>query len=56
MLFVLIQREQRLTLLEKETLTNETTNTPYTLKSLGEVIEIIRAGNIFEYARKAGMI
>ena len=41
---------------EKETLTNETTNTPYTLKSLGEVIEIIRAGNIFEYARQSGLI
>ena len=25
-------------------------------KSLGEVIEIIEAGNIFEYARKTGMI
>ena len=41
---------------EKETLPNETTSTPYTLKSLGEVIEIIRAGNIFEYARQSGLI
>jgi 3-isopropylmalate/(R)-2-methylmalate dehydratase small subunit len=28
----------------------------YTLKSLGEVGEILRAGGIFEYARKSGML
>lgn len=28
----------------------------YELKSLGEVADIIEAGNIFEYARKSGMI
>ena len=37
------------------TLTNKTSDKTYDLKSLGEVIEIIEAGNIFEYARKAGM-
>ena len=41
---------------KKETLTNETTGKSYTLNSLGEVIEIIRAGNIFEYARQSGLI
>jgi len=40
----------------KETLANETTGKSYTLKSLGEVIEIIRSGNIFEYARQSGLI
>ncbi|GJL77150.1 MAG: 3-isopropylmalate dehydratase small subunit [Nitrospinaceae bacterium] len=38
------------------TLTNTTSNKVYRLKSLGEVIDIIRAGNIFEYAKKAGLI
>ena len=42
--------------IEKETLTNKTTGKSWSLKSLGEVIEIIRAGNIFEYARQTGMI
>ena len=41
---------------EKESLTNETTGKSYSLSSLGEVIEIIRAGNIFEYARQSGLI
>ena len=41
---------------ENETLLNETTGKSHTLKSLGEVIEIIRAGNIFEYARQSGLI
>ncbi len=41
---------------EAETLTNKTANKTYELKSLGEVIEIIKAGNIFEYAKKTGMI
>jgi len=38
------------------TLANKTQNKTYNLKSLGEVIDIIEAGNIFEYARKTGMI
>lgn len=42
--------------LEAYTLTNETQNKTYALNSLGDVIDIIEAGNIFEYARKAGLI
>ena len=41
---------------EKETFTNKTTGKTHTMKSLGEIIEIIRAGNIFEYARQSGLI
>jgi 3-isopropylmalate/(R)-2-methylmalate dehydratase small subunit len=41
---------------EKETFTNKTTGKIHTMKSLGEIIEIIRAGNIFEYARQSGLI
>ena len=41
---------------EAETLTNKTSGKSYKLKSLGEVIDIIEAGNIFEYARKTGLI
>lgn len=40
----------------KETLINTTIEKSYTLNSLGEVIEIIRSGNIFEYARQSGLI
>ncbi|MCH7651938.1 MAG: 3-isopropylmalate dehydratase [Nitrospinae bacterium] len=42
--------------LENYTLTNETQNKTYSLNSLGDVIDIIEAGNIFEYAKKAGLI
>ncbi len=42
--------------LKAETLTNKTSGKSYKLKSLGEVIDIIEAGNIFEYARKTGLI
>ena len=42
--------------LEAYTLTNETQNKTYSLNSLGDVIDIIEAGNIFEYARKSGLI
>ena len=42
--------------LNASTLTNSSSDKTYELKSLGEVIEIIEAGNIFEYARKTGMI
>lgn len=42
--------------LETYTLTNETQNKSYSLNSLGDVIDIIEAGNIFEYAKKAGLI
>jgi len=41
---------------EKETLLNKTSGKSYALNSLGEVIDIIRAGNIFEYARQSGLI
>ena len=37
-------------------LKNTATKKTYSLKSLGEVAEIVKAGNIFEYARKIGMI
>jgi 3-isopropylmalate/(R)-2-methylmalate dehydratase small subunit len=52
-----IQTGDELTIdLETYTLTNETQNKTYSLNSLGDVIEIIEAGNIFEYARKSGLI
>ena len=37
-------------------LTNNSSNQTFKLRPLGEVAEIVKAGNIFEYARKAGMI
>jgi len=37
-------------------LKNETTGESYTLKPLGDILPIIEAGNIFEYARKAGLM
>jgi 3-isopropylmalate/(R)-2-methylmalate dehydratase small subunit len=37
-------------------LTNNFSNQTFKLQPLGEVAEIVKAGNIFEYARKAGMI
>ena len=37
-------------------LANTSTDQTYKLQPLGEVAEIVKAGNIFEYARKAGMI
>ncbi len=42
--------------LETNTLTNKTQNTTHPLQPLGDVIDIIEAGDIFEYARKAGLI
>ena len=41
---------------ETGTLTNNSSNQTFKLQPLGEVAEIVKAGNIFEYARKAGMI
>lgn len=38
------------------TLTNRTQNKEYKLKPLGDIIEILEAGNIFQYAKKTGMI
>jgi 3-isopropylmalate/(R)-2-methylmalate dehydratase small subunit len=37
-------------------LTNNSSNQTFKLQPLGEVAEIVKAGNIFEYARKTGMI
>jgi len=52
-----IQTGDELTIdLKTYTLTNETQNKTYSLNSLGDVIEIIEAGNIFEYAKKSGLI
>ncbi|MFQ5482067.1 MAG: 3-isopropylmalate dehydratase [Nitrospinaceae bacterium] len=42
--------------LEKSTLTNLTQDKTHALKPLGDVREIIEAGDIFEYARKVGLI
>lgn len=38
------------------TLTNETTGEDFLLDPLGDVAAILRAGNVFEYARQAGLI
>jgi len=37
-------------------LLNQTTEQIFNLKNLGSVLEIVEAGNLFEYARKNGMI
>ena len=37
-------------------LTNKTQDKSYDLKPLGEVMDILEAGNIFEYAKKAGLM
>jgi len=37
-------------------LTNRSQNKNYELKPLGDIIGILEAGNIFEYARKSGLI
>ena len=41
---------------EKNILKNLTNGKLYNLKSLGDILPIIEAGNIFEYAKKTGMI
>lgn len=38
------------------TLTNVTTKETFLLHPLGDVADILKAGNVFEYARQAGMI
>ena len=38
------------------TLSNRTTGEDFLLHPLGDVAEILRAGNVFEYARRAGFI
>ncbi len=42
--------------LESNTLRNETSGREYSLKPLGDVLPIVEAGGIFDYARKIGMI
>lgn len=37
-------------------LTNITTGKEYLLKPLGDVADILKAGNVFEYARQAGLM
>jgi 3-isopropylmalate/(R)-2-methylmalate dehydratase small subunit len=43
-------------LLDENKLINHTTNKEYSLNPLGDILPIIEAGNLFEYARKSGMI
>jgi 3-isopropylmalate/(R)-2-methylmalate dehydratase small subunit len=38
------------------TLTNHSSNQTFELQPLGDVAEIVKAGNIFEYARRSGLI
>lgn len=40
----------------KEILRNLSTRKEYPLRPLGDVAEILKAGNVFEYARKKGLI
>ena len=42
--------------IENNTLTNITSNETYALNPLGDVLPIVSAGGLFEYARKSGMI
>jgi len=37
-------------------LKNETSGTEYLLEPLGDIAEILKCGNVFEYARQAGMM
>jgi 3-isopropylmalate/(R)-2-methylmalate dehydratase small subunit len=41
---------------EMGTLKNFTTDETYLLKPLGDVADILKAGNVFEYARRAGLM
>ena len=42
--------------IEENSLKNVTQNENYPLKPLGDVLPIVEAGGVFEYARKSGMI
>jgi len=42
--------------LEKNILVNNSTKQEYNLKPLGDILPIIEAGNLFEYARQTNMI
>ncbi len=41
---------------EKHTLVNKTQGQTFALKPLGDVLPILEAGNVFEYARRAGFM
>ncbi len=43
-------------LLDENKLINHTTKKEYSLNPLGDILPILEAGNLFEYARKSGMI
>jgi 3-isopropylmalate/(R)-2-methylmalate dehydratase small subunit len=43
-------------LVNENKLINHTTKKEYSLNPLGDILPIIEAGNLFEYARKSGMI
>ena len=40
----------------KGTLTNRTSGKIYSLRPLGDVLEIVKAGGVFAYARQAGFL
>src|SRR5436190_2646100 len=42
--------------LKKSQVTNKTRNEQYKLKPIGDVLPIIEAGGVFEFAKKAGML
>jgi 3-isopropylmalate/(R)-2-methylmalate dehydratase small subunit len=42
--------------LDENKLINHTTKKEYSLNPLGDILPILEAGNVFEYARKSGMI
>jgi 3-isopropylmalate/(R)-2-methylmalate dehydratase small subunit len=42
--------------LDQRSVTNQTRNQRYELKPVGDVLPIIEAGGVFEYAKKAGML
>jgi 3-isopropylmalate/(R)-2-methylmalate dehydratase small subunit len=42
--------------LEARTLTNKTRNETYQLKPVGDVLPIIEAGGVFEFAKQAGVL
>ena len=42
--------------LQKRVVMNKTRNEQYQLKPIGDVLPIIEAGGVFEYAKKAGML
>ena len=42
--------------LQKQTVRNKTQNQTYAIKPLGDVLPIIEAGDVFKYAKQAGML